>query len=786
MPEPLAQKRELLLVQITRDCGERSGMDVKPTTKTVIQLAVSLLITLSFAVIGLLILPDLTWVHPNTNISIQALLGLLAIMGGAIALLRSRQEVSLSNVILYSGFLFLGILHMMEAVLHILQFIPPGSTIATFRLVANILEITVFIGLIASSFFLKIYNDIPLSKSDSHRIGVGIISCSIACYSFYYIVILPFLPFFVLYTSGLFLTISSIIIGITTMYFVVQSKNFRTDFNKIWVLNGFLLFLFVTPIYFVSLISPVQIWQIVVLFLMVGFISFNISISVPQFHSTGLSKKNSFLYAFFLNVFVVLPFAAAFILNQTFSGILAIMPRIELYLLIRIGAALISLGLGVLIYMYSKQKFTRSFIPLMLAFFTWVIVDVALLILSPMVSTYNESLVPYIIGYLTVFVLLVMAVRWKQKPLKSSESGLPVFRIIFSIICITAIVTISLLIENGLLISSGPILYNFPLDRIILIAFSFLNVFWFSILGYLYLKESSGEITIEILALTLLMLWIIPGILKSTFGVWEWGWWAAEFLLLGGLMVAPIIFGIAYLRALRTTEEAEKRATLYADILAHDITNYHQAIMTSLELIELEDVPEELHEQAIGQIHQSLSRADHLIKNVRRLGKVEHMPETTFQPLDLVTYVKLAFDQVSRALGTDEFVLKLNQPEGYCYVDANLLLVDLFQNLIRNAMEYSNDTKRIEVNFKRLNSSERSWWEIQIIDFGRGIPPERKDQLFNRYMDGAHGSGLGLSVVRALSEAFGGWVAVQDRVPGQHQEGTVFLVYLPVSITEPP
>ncbi|MFX1405177.1 MAG: hypothetical protein ACFE9D_12030, partial [Promethearchaeota archaeon] len=83
MPEPLAQKRELLLVQITRDCGERSSMDVKPTTKTVIQLAVSLLITLSFAVIGLLILPDLTWVHPNTNISIQALLGLLAIMGGA-------------------------------------------------------------------------------------------------------------------------------------------------------------------------------------------------------------------------------------------------------------------------------------------------------------------------------------------------------------------------------------------------------------------------------------------------------------------------------------------------------------------------------------------------------------------------------------------------------------------------------------------------------------------------------------------------------------------------------
>jgi signal transduction histidine kinase len=657
---------------------------------------------------------------------------------------------------------------------------------ASFRLVANILEITIFLGLMAASFFLKIYQDISLSRNDARRLGSIIIVCSIASFVFYYIVILPFFSPFALLASGLFLSIIAIAIGIATLYFIVRSKKFCNDFNELWVLNGFILFLFVTPIYYISLIVSVQIWQIAVLFLMFGFISFNLSITIPQFHSTGLSEKNSFLYAFFLNVFVLLPFAAAFILELSFSGILPLMPAIDLYLLIRSGAALISFGLAVLIYMYSKQKFTRSFIPLMLAFVTWVIVDVALLIQSPMVPTYAESLVPYIIGYLSVFLLMMIAVRWKQNPPKTNESALPVWRIIFSIIGIAAVVTISLVIESWLIINASPMIFDVPIDWIILLAFSFLNVFWFSILTYLYLKESQGEITIEILALSLLMLWIIPGILKSVFGMWEWGWWAAEFLLLGGLMVAPIIFGIAYLRALRTTEEAEKRATLYADILAHDISNYHQAIMTSLELIELDDVPEEIHDQAIEQIHQSLSRADHLIKNVRRLGKVEHLPEITFQPLDLVMYVKLAFDQVSQALGTNEFVLKINQSEGYCYVDANLLLVDLFQNLIRNAMEYSNDKKRIEVKIKLLNSSDRSWWEIQIIDFGRGIPPERKAQLFNRYMDGAHGSGLGLSVVRALSEAFGGWVAVQDRVPGKHEKGTVFLVYLPVSVKKQP
>jgi len=760
-------------------------MDVQPKTKTIIQLVAYLFITLTFAIIAIIILPDLTWVQPNTNVSIQALLGLLAIMGGASALLRARQEIRLSNVLLYSSFLFLGILHLMGAVLHILSFIPPGSSIAAFRHVANIMRITLFLGLFVASIFLKIYQDLPISKTDSRKLGSIIVVCSLASYAFYYFVILPFLSLLVLMVFGFFLMVVAIIIGISAIFFVVRSKKFREDFSEVWMLNGFLLLLFVTPIYFISFIGPVQIWQIAVLFLMFGFISFNLSFMIPQFYSTGLSEKNSFRYAFILNVFVLLPFASSFILGLAFSSILPVMPSIELYLLIRIGEALISFGLAILLYMYSKQKFTRSFIPLMLGFVTWVIVDVALLIQSPLVPQYQESLVPYIIGYLTIFLLLVMAVRWKQNPPETSGPGLPVYRIILSIISIIMTVAFSLMAEGWLLFNVGPAIFDLPIDWIILLAFSFLNVFWFSILGFVYLKESKGEITIEILGLSLLMLWIIPGILKSIFGMWEWGWWASEFLLLGGLMVAPIIFGIAYLRALRTTEEAEKRATLYADILAHDISNYHQAIMTSLELMELDDVPEKIREQAIEQIHQSLSRADHLIKNVRRLGKVEHMPETTFQPLDLVIYVKLAFDQVSRALGTDEFEFIMNKSEGCCYVDANLLLVDLFQNLIRNAMEYSNDKKRIEVHIKLLNNSDRSWWEIQIIDFGRGIPPERKAQLFNRYMNGAHGSGLGLSVVRALSEAFGGWVAVQDRVPGQHQKGTVFLVYLPVSIIKP-
>ena len=65
----------------------------------------------------------------------------------------------------------------------------------------------------------------------------------------------------------------------------------------------------------------------------------------------------------------------------------------------------------------------------------------------------------------------------------------------------------------------------------------------------------------------------------------------------------------------------------------------------------------------------------------------------------------------------------------------------------------------------------------------KAIEPEKKATLFQRFMEGAEGTGLGLSVVYALTDTFGGTIAVGDRVDGDYTQGTVFTVTLP-AITE--
>ena len=48
-------------------------------------------------------------------------------------------------------------------------------------------------------------------------------------------------------------------------------------------------------------------------------------------------------------------------------------------------------------------------------------------------------------------------------------------------------------------------------------------------------------------------------------------------------------------------------------------------------------------------------------------------------------------------------------------------------------------------------------------------------------MKGAKGSGLGLSVVRALTELFNGSIGIEDRVKGDFSQGAVFVLRFPIA-----
>jgi signal transduction histidine kinase len=64
---------------------------------------------------------------------------------------------------------------------------------------------------------------------------------------------------------------------------------------------------------------------------------------------------------------------------------------------------------------------------------------------------------------------------------------------------------------------------------------------------------------------------------------------------------------------------------------------------------------------------------------------------------------------------------------------------------------------------------------IEVRDRGRGIPPEIRDRIFDPFSSSkAQGIGIGLALVRQITEAHGGTIEVDHR-----PDGTTFRIVLP-------
>ncbi len=99
-------------------------------------------------------------------------------------------------------------------------------------------------------------------------------------------------------------------------------------------------------------------------------------------------------------------------------------------------------------------------------------------------------------------------------------------------------------------------------------------------------------------------------------------------------------------------------------------------------------------------------------------------------------------------------------------------------NLLSNASKYGPDESEIEIGA----TVQDDWVRVTVSDTGPGIPPEYHKDLFTRFEHPSSsngkaqvGAGLGLSIVKAVVEAHGGTVGVDDRAEG----GSIFWFTLP-------
>jgi signal transduction histidine kinase len=102
-------------------------------------------------------------------------------------------------------------------------------------------------------------------------------------------------------------------------------------------------------------------------------------------------------------------------------------------------------------------------------------------------------------------------------------------------------------------------------------------------------------------------------------------------------------------------------------------------------------------------------------------------------------------------------------------------LEQALQNLAANALRHTPEGGTLTLSASRVSDTIR----LSVRDSGPGIPPEQLPHIFDRFYKGdasrqsSGGSGLGLSIVKAIVERHGGTITARN------DQGAVFDIVLP-------
>ena len=224
-------------------------------------------------------------------------------------------------------------------------------------------------------------------------------------------------------------------------------------------------------------------------------------------------------------------------------------------------------------------------------------------------------------------------------------------------------------------------------------------------------------------------------------------------------------------------ETSNERLEQFAYAASHDLQEPLRMVSSYLQLIEdrYADAFDEDGEEFLAFAVDGADRMREMIDGLLEYSRVESRGDP-FEPVDLGSVfsdvrgdlqVQIEEHDAEIAVGD------LPRVEG----DPGQLH-QLFQNLLKNAIEYSGDEPaRVQVSAERAGSECR----ISIQDEGIGIEPGDQDRIFEIFQrlhsrDEYTGTGIGLALCKRIVERHGGDITV-DSEPG---EGATFTVTLPV------
>lgn len=186
----------------------------------------------------------------------------------------------------------------------------------------------------------------------------------------------------------------------------------------------------------------------------------------------------------------------------------------------------------------------------------------------------------------------------------------------------------------------------------------------------------------------------------------------------------------------------------------------------------------EENERFLRIIREHAVRLSRLTDDLLKLARIEagKMDVETL-PVRLPDVIGFVLDSARVKAGKRTLRLTGGAEDETIHTDPNLL-IEILQNLVDNAVQYSSEDGRVEIETKSRDGEV----VVSVRDDGVGIPKAHRARIFERFyrVDPARsravgGTGLGLTIARHTAEGLGGRLTVSSQ-PGR---GSVFSLALP-------